>query len=77
MGPSRHAGERVGVGGGLVRGLSGGAVTDPAGPGSGSRRVARGGSNANFARHCHSAVRVQNSPGFRVDGLGFRLLREE
>ena len=56
----------------------GGTVTDPAGPGSGSSRVARGGSwSINFARNCRSAIRYWYSPGSRFNNLGFRLLRTE
>ena len=55
----------------------GGAVTDPAGPGSGSKRVIRGGSWINNARICRSAIRSRNSPGIRGINLGFRLLRTE
>ena len=55
----------------------GGGVTDPAGPGSGSRRVFRGGGWAYGARSCRSAIRLRLSPGSRFDYLGFRLLREE
>ena len=55
----------------------GGAVTDPAGPGSGSYRVIRGGSWGNFAGFCRSAVRDRISPGDCIIVLGFRLLRTE
>ena len=55
----------------------GGAVTDPAGPGSGSRRVIRGGGWFNDARDCRSAYRSGNPPGDRSRLLGFRLLRTE
>ena len=54
----------------------GGTVTDPTGPESGSFRVIRGGSWNNIAGGCRSAGRSGFSPGNRVDGLGFRLLRE-
>ena len=54
----------------------GGSVTDPTGPGSGSRRVYRGGSWLVNARTCRSANRNWNSPGIPSDYLGFRLLRE-
>ena len=53
----------------------GGAVTDPAGPGSGSRRVSRGGSWRSSAGFCRSALRGRISPGTRLNSLGFRLLR--
>ena len=57
----------------------GGAVTDPAGPGSGSGRVYRGGGWYVFAGYCRSANRGRNSPGDRDrdHSLGFRLLRTE
>ncbi|OQX08654.1 MAG: hypothetical protein BWK80_47925, partial [Desulfobacteraceae bacterium IS3] len=51
-----------------------GAVTDPAGPDSGSNRVGRGGSWLNVARLCRSARRSRDSPGLRYNYLGFRLL---
>ena len=56
---------------------SGGTVTDPVGPSSGSNRVYRGGSWYYFARDCRSALRSRYSPDGRIDGLGFRLLRTE
>ena len=55
----------------------GGTVTDPAGPGSGSGRVFRGGSVNIVARVCRSANRIGYSPGFRNNIFGFRLLRTE
>ena len=55
----------------------GGTVTDPAGPGSGSRRVIHGGSWCYFARCCRSAFRNRILPGSRKFNLGFRLLRTE
>ena len=55
----------------------GGAVTDPAGPGSGSLRVLRGGSWSYIARYCRSANRTGDPPGSRNINRGFRLLREE
>ena len=51
----------------------GGAVTDPKGPSLGSARVFRGGSWRNSAGRCRSATRVDFSPDFRDDLLGFRL----
>ena len=53
----------------------GGAVTDPGGPGSGSYRVVRGGSWFSFARSCRAPYRLIISPGYRINRLGFRLLR--
>ena len=58
-------------------GYPGGSVTDPAGPGSGSNRVFRGSSWYNGARSCRSSSRNFGTPGVRVGGLGFRLLRTE
>ena len=55
----------------------GGAVTDPAGPASGSYRVFRGGGWNYNARNCRSASRGGNSPGIHLHNLGFRLLRTE
>ena len=55
----------------------GGAVTDPAGPGSGSEWVYRGGSWATLPWGCRSASRDGGSPGDRIGDLGFRLLRTE
>jgi formylglycine-generating enzyme required for sulfatase activity len=52
----------------------GGRVTDPAGPVSGSSRVVRGGSWSNSAGDCRSACRSRAGPGYRGDGLGFRLV---
>ena len=53
------------------------SVTDPEGPGSGSYRVARGGSWASLPRGCRSSKRSRPPPVFHFDFLGFRLLREE
>ena len=55
----------------------GGAVTDPRGSGSGSKRVARGGSWFSSARGCRASYRYNYSPGYRGSILGFRLLRTE
>ena len=56
----------------------GGAVTDPAGPGSGSGRVMRGGDFlGRSAGCCRSARRGSAVTGSRVGFLGFRLLRTE
>ena len=52
-----------------------GSVTDPEGPSSGSVRVYRGGSWGINAWLCRSALRLFNAPDFRIDRLGFRLLR--
>ena len=55
----------------------GGAVTEPAGPASGSERVYRGSGLIGHAWIGRSANRGLNSPGDRLVNLGFRLLREE
>ena len=49
------------------------AVTDPAGPQSGSRRVCRGGSWNFVARKCRSACRGSGSPSYCDCYVGFRL----
>ena len=49
------------------------AVTDPAGPQSGSRRVCRGGSWNYVARKCRSACRGSGSPSYCDCYVGFRL----
>ena len=54
----------------------GGAVTDPAGPASGSYRVLRGGSRLYDARNCRVPYRSFER-GNRFADLGFRLLRTE
>lgn len=52
-----------------------GAVTDPAGPVSGSRRVSRGGSWAGPASNCRSAARDRDPSGIRYGFIGFRLAK--
>jgi formylglycine-generating enzyme required for sulfatase activity len=54
---------------------SSGAVTDPTGPSTGSARVIRGGSWDYGAQYCRSAVRGGNSPDYRGNNLGLRLVR--
>jgi len=49
-----------------------GSVTDPAGPPTGTTRVMRGGSWGNGAVVCRSAVRGEDSPDNKGEGLGFR-----
>ena len=51
---------------------SGGRLT---GPSSGSLRVIRGGSWDDCSDDCRSAIRYGNSPDYRRDHLGFRVLR--
>jgi formylglycine-generating enzyme required for sulfatase activity len=48
---------------------------DPVGPGTGSDRVLRGGSWGNFALNCRSALRFRSAPDYRINILGFRLVR--
>ena len=56
---------------------TGGSVTDPQGPGSGSKRVYRGGGWGGSARGCRAPIRFSVSPGLHGTILGFRLLRTE
>ena len=49
------------------------AQKDPKGPSSGSNRVFRGGSLCHYARYCRVAFRFSHTPGYRNNGLGFRL----
>ena len=46
---------------------------DPSGPTTGSHRVRRGGSWVRHAGYCRSAIRLDISPDYRHDDLGFRL----
>ena len=50
------------------------SVTDPTGPTTGSYRVHRGGGWCIFAERCRSAARKNNSPDYRPDWFGFRVL---
>ncbi len=52
---------------------SSGAVTDPQGLDSGSRRVLRGGSLNYNAQNCRSAYRLSGAPDYRGSNGGFRL----
>ncbi|MDO4570341.1 MAG: SUMF1/EgtB/PvdO family nonheme iron enzyme, partial [Planctomycetia bacterium] len=49
-------------------------TSDPKGPDSGSRRVRRGGSGADYAECCRSARRSCSAPTRSGDAVGFRLL---
>lgn len=49
-------------------------TNNPVGPSSGSYRVYRGGSWSNGASRCRVADRSYNSPGYRRDHLGFRVV---
>jgi len=50
-----------------------GAVTDPLGMSSGSRRVLRGGAWDHYARYCRSAYHNRVPPDYRSYGGGFRV----
>jgi formylglycine-generating enzyme required for sulfatase activity len=50
-----------------------GGWCDPAGPPKGLYRVIRGGSWGSGDAYCRSAVRGKESPGFRNNGVGFRV----
>ena len=52
-----------------------GPVTDPTGPRTGTRRVGRGGYVNSSELSARAASRGAAAPGFRVSGLGFRLVR--
>jgi formylglycine-generating enzyme required for sulfatase activity len=52
---------------------SGGSVTDPAGPASGSARVFRGGGWNGYGYVCRSAYRSGDLPGNRYLNFGFRV----
>jgi formylglycine-generating enzyme required for sulfatase activity len=49
------------------------AVSDPAGPSAGSRRVLRGGAVDDGASGCRCAHRFEHRPTYRSAGYGFRL----
>ena len=55
---------------------SGRIVTDPLGPQSGSNRVYRGCSWVSDAKACRASLRYADSPAYRFNHLGFRLLRD-
>jgi formylglycine-generating enzyme required for sulfatase activity len=50
-------------------------TSDPAGSSGGSSRVLRGGGWSTWAVDCRAALRNRRLPGFRDDGLGFRVAR--
>ena len=58
-----------------VADLTGVAVTDPKGAGSGSNRVGRGRGWDNTASICRSAFRSSLTPSHRTFNIGFRLVR--
>ncbi len=49
--------------------------SNPTGPAGGSLRVARGGGWGGDATCCRGAFRLDNGPAYRLDFLGFRLVR--
>jgi formylglycine-generating enzyme required for sulfatase activity len=51
-----------------------GAATDPGGPKSGDRRVARGASWSSYPRYCRSAFRRGFKPGEQSGYVGFRIV---
>ena len=51
-----------------------GVVENPAGPGTGSYRVLRGGDGYGDAQYCRSADRYHGRPGHRGSIIGFRLV---
>jgi formylglycine-generating enzyme required for sulfatase activity len=53
----------------------GGDQTDPAGPPSGSNRIARGGSWSHHAWGTRAAFRLNNSPASRFRSVGARPVR--
>lgn len=55
-------------------GFSGGSLTDPVGPVSGSSRVIRGGGWYIYGRYCRSAYRSDGSPDVRNGYIGFRVV---
>ncbi len=54
---------------------SGGSMTNPTGPATGSYRVFRGGSWGNLFYFCRSAQRNNSTPAGTSSGIGFRLSR--
>ena len=76
--PSRHARQRVGVGGGLLQRRYAGAPTDGSAtshPAFCTQRVLRGGSWSNEARALRSASRHREVSHMRDADFGFRLAR--
>ena len=53
---------------------SGGRITDPQGPPTGSHRVRRAGSWQHYARYCRSAVRFNRWPSGASFDVGFRVV---
>ena len=54
---------------------SSGATTNPQGPSTGSYRVLRGGSWINSAGSCRASYRITDTPGYRSNRIGLRLVR--
>jgi formylglycine-generating enzyme required for sulfatase activity len=53
---------------------AGGQATDPKGPGTGTKRVIRGGSVSSLAKDCRSAFRIKDSPANASINVGFRVV---
>jgi formylglycine-generating enzyme required for sulfatase activity len=53
---------------------SGGILTNPAGPATGTEKVIRGGSWFQNAANCRSAVRLSNAPNSHNGDVGFRIV---
>jgi formylglycine-generating enzyme required for sulfatase activity len=53
---------------------SGGSLTDPQGPATGTNRVVRGGAYYQGAQYCRSARRFRSTPDFTYSGFGFRVV---
>jgi formylglycine-generating enzyme required for sulfatase activity len=53
---------------------SGGTLTDPQGPATGTYRVWRGGGWYYVAKNLRSARRFNHLPTFTYEGLGFRVV---
>jgi formylglycine-generating enzyme required for sulfatase activity len=49
--------------------------SNPTGPATGSYRVLRGGSWYDFTNYVRSSSRIDGSPGYAVDNVGFRVAR--
>jgi hypothetical protein len=74
--PVRHAGQRRGVGAGLVRHdyYAESPAADPPGPATGSYRVFRGGSWLDPAKYCRITARNFEFPVSRLYNVGFRVV---
>jgi formylglycine-generating enzyme required for sulfatase activity len=54
-----------------------GTLSNPIGPGTGVRRILRGGSFGNLAVHCQVDFRLRSTPNDKDEFKGFRLARSE